>query len=450
MKRIPLRAVLAWLLGVCLCVALPAPARAGDDSAGGDDAPADWSLHFQATGIYQGYPAFHSPYQGPNSLSGGTQLRETLSATAFLGYRLPWSGGALYFDPELTQGFGVSHGEGVEGFPNGEAEKGGAATPVPNVARLFLRQIIGLGGPQEKIADDENALATMADIDRVTVTAGKFAANDMFDDNPYSHDPRSQFLNLSLSESAAWDYPADQKGYTDGLAVEFNQRRWALRGGWFLEPEANGRDLDPRFLKRYGAVLELETRHALWGEPGTLRTLVFVNRTPQGDYDDALALAAAEGAIPSTAAVRRDHWKIGAALNLAQAITDTLGAFLRLSWNDGRSEGWAFTDIDRGLAAGLSLKGAAWRRPQDTVGLGGALNGLSKPARNYFAAGGLGILAGDGRLNYAAEGGAEVYYAIGLARWVALTFDYQFVADPAFNQDRGPVSIFASRLHLAF
>lgn len=416
------------------------------------EAPAkDWSLHTQLTGIYQGDPGFHSPYQGPNSLSGDTQFRETISGTIYLGHRLPWQGGELYFDPEFNQGFGLSHTLGVDGYPNGEAQKAGFDTPKPNVARLFVRQTFGFGGEQEQVEDDLNQLAGSVDVSRLTITAGKFAVPDIFDNNQYAHDTRNDFLNWSLWEAAAWDYPADQKGYSDGVAVELNQKDWAMRGGWFLEPtSANQRDLDPQFLKRYGAVIEMEARHELWGEPGKLRYLIFVNRAPQANLDQVVVAAEATGTAANTVPFRTDHWKTGFAVNLEQSLTDNLGMFSRLSWNDGRTEGWAFTDIDRSVSTGVSLKGAGWSRPEDVIGAAAVANALSKPARNYFAAGGLGILAGDGKLNYAPEEIAEAYYSLSLAKPLTLSLDYQFIANPAFNQDRGPVSIFAARVHVEF
>src|SRR5580658_4787724 len=196
-------------------------------------APEDWSAHFQLTVVGQGYPGFPSTVQGADSLPAHGQIRETISGTAFFGGRLPWSGGELYFDPEFNQGFGLARTLGVDGFVNGEAQKAGFDTPKPNVARLFLRQTFGLGGAQETLEPDANQLGETVDIARVTVTAGKMAVPDIFDDNQYAHDPRTTFLNWSLWESAAWDYPADQKGYTDGLALELNEKDWALRGGWF-------------------------------------------------------------------------------------------------------------------------------------------------------------------------------------------------------------------------
>jgi len=440
--------IIGGALGVVL-VAMMASCRAAELEP---PAPAeDWSVHFQSTGVWQGYPGFHSPFQGPNSLPGGGEARETISGTAFLGRRLPWEGGELYFNPEFNQGFGLDRTLGVAGFPNGEAQKAGFNTPKPNVARLFLRQTFGLGGAKEMIEDGANQIARTVDVSRVTVTAGKFAATDIFDDNAYAHDPRTTFLNWSLWEAAAWDYPADQKGYTDGVAIELNQQDWALRGGWFLQPKiANERDLEPRFWRAFGAVAELETRHELRGEPGKLRFLVFANRAHMGNLEQAVALAAETGAAADIAAVRNYRWKAGFAVNLEQAVSDDLGVFSRLSWNDGRTEAWAFTDVDRSFSLGTSLKGTSWRRPNDTIGLAGVVNELSKVHRNFFAAGGTGILVGDGRLNYAPEGIIEAYYSYRVVEPVALSLDYQFIGNPAYDQDRGPVHVFAARLHVEF
>jgi high affinity Mn2+ porin len=427
-----------------LGIALTLPASAWADGA--DDAPPeDWSLHFQNTEVFQGDFGMHSPYQGPNSLSGNQQWRESISATGFLGRRMPWEGGALYFDPEFNQGYGLSRTEGVASFPNGEAVKAGFDTPKPNVARLFLRQVFGFGGEQETIKPDENQLGDKIDISRLTVTAGKYAASDIFDQNTYAHDPRTQFLNTSFWESPAWDYPADSKGYTDGVTVEFNQKAWALRGGIFMQPKiANQRDLDPRIWRHYGSVGEYERRYSLGDLPGIVRTLVFLNRADMGNLEQAASLG---GNIVAT---RHDRYKAGFALGLEQGLTADLGFFSRLSWNDGRSEPWAFTDIDHGVSVGLSLKGTSWGRASDTVGLAAAVNAITKAHQNYLAAGGTGILVGDGRLNYAPEGVLETYYSVQICDPTSVSLDYQFVANPAFNQDRGPVSIFGARLHVEY
>ncbi len=426
----------------------PPAAKVAKPPATDESVGADWSIHFQATGVYQGYPAFHSPFQGPNSLSGNTQIRETISGTAFLGRRLPWEGGELYFNPEFNQGSGFNHTTGLAGFPNGEAQKANSHTPKPNVARLFLRQTFGFGGEQETLEDGPNQLARTVDISRLTIIAGKFSIPDLFDANSYSHDPRTQFLNWALMDAGAYDYAADQKGYTDGIAVELNQKNWALRGGYFLVPKvSNDRNLETRIAKFGGYNVELEMRYALLAQPGKLRLLGFANRIFAGNFRETLANPAFGTDITRT---RRDRTKYGFVVNLEQAINDNLGIFSRYSWNDGREEIMSFTDINQSFSLGMSLKGTAWHRPDDTIGLAGVLNTLSPPQRDFTAAGGLGILIGDGRLNYAPEGIVEAYYNYRVAEPLSLTLDYQFFANPAYNQARGPVSVFSARIHLEF
>lgn len=427
----------------------PAPAPAAGDQAGGESGaavtPEDWSLHAQSTFVEQGNLRFHSPYRGPNSLDPAPRGRESWTGTLFLGRRLPWQGGALYFDPEFNQGFGLSRTEGVAGFPNGEAQKGGFDQPKLNVARLFLRQTFGLGGGQQPVTGDENVLADNVDADHVAVTAGKFSPTDYFDTNDYANDPRTDFLNGALWAAGAWDYPADAKGYSDGGAVEWVHPDWTLRGGWFLEPKiANQRDLEPRFWHSFGSVAELENHFSIGTRAGVLRSLVFANRAPMGSNDQA---AANGGDIVVT---RRSRWKPGFVLNLQQAVTDDLGVFGRFSMSNGHTESWAFEDIDRSESIGVSLKGARWGRGDDTIGLGVVQNELTQQHAAYFAAGGLGILVGDGKLSYAPERIIESYYRLQVVKPVSLSLDYQFVDDPAYNAARGPVSIFAVRLHVEY
>lgn len=436
------------VLALALSSGGQAAAAAASDTAPppGDDA--DWSLHFQSTGVWQGYPGFHSPFQGQNSLPGGGEGRETISGTAFLGRRLPWKGGELYFNPEFNQGFGIGQTAGIAGFPNGEAQKAGVRTPKLNVARLFLRQTFGFGGEQETIGDGPNQLAGTVDVSRLTIIAGKLSIPDLFDANTYSHDPRSQFMNWALMDAGAYDYAADQKGYTDGIAIELNQKSWALRAGYFLVPKvSNDRNLETRIAQFGGYNLELETRYVLFSQPGKFRVLGFANRVFAGSFRETLADPALGTDITQT---RRNRTKYGFVLNLEQALSDDLGLFSRLSWNDGETEVMSFTDISQSFSLGTSLKGARWGRPKDVIGLAGVVNTLSSPERDFLAAGGTGILIGDGQLNYAPEGIIETYYNWRVVEPVSLTFDYQFIGNPAYNQDRGPVHVFALRLHVEF
>lgn len=421
--------------------------QASDQTAAADNfTPEDWSFHAQTTFIWQGNLRFHSPYRGPNSLDPAPRGRESWTGTLFLGARLPWdSGGALYFNPEFNQGFGLSKTEGVAGFVNGEAQKGGFDNPKLNVARLFVRQNFGLGGAQQQIAADQNQLADVVDENRITVTVGKYSPTDIFDTNDYANDPRTDFLNSSIWAAGAWDYPADSKGYSDGATVEWVHPDWTLRGGWFLEPKiANQRDLEPRFWHSFGSVLELENHFSIGARPGVLRTLVFANRAPMGSNSQAIANG---GDIVVT---RRSRWKPGFVLNLQQEVIDDLGFFGRFSMSDGHTESWAFADIDRSTSLGLSLKGGRWSRPDDTLALGVVQNELTQQHRGFFAVGGIGILVGDGTLSYRPERIIETYYRAQLFKPLSVSLDYQYVVDPAYNSARGPVSVFAGRIHLQY
>jgi high affinity Mn2+ porin len=429
------------------------PPWAAPGSANGQPAlpeSTDWNVHAQTTFIASAYPAFRSPYAGTNSLLGGGQARQTWTTTAFLGVRL-WQGGEFYFNPELAQGFGLNGTLGLAGFPNGEAQKAGTAYPKFRPQRYYFKQTFGLGGEQEDIADAANQLPGKRDIDRVTVIVGRFAVGDFFDGNSYAKDPRADFMNWAMWSSAAYDFPADLPGYTRGAVVELNRKDWAVRAGVFEVPTAPNSDV--LTFKTGGAVVEFEGRYAILDQPGKLRLGAFANSGNTGNYRQALAI---EGADPTLdinnimAGIRHDNLKYGFYANAEQQIAKDVGLFARASWNDGQNEILSFTDIDRSLSGGLSIKGSYWGRPSDTIGVGGAINGLSSAHRDFLAAGGLGLLIGDGRLNYSNERILETYYAFAIDKNFTFTADYQLITNPAYNADRGPVSIFSGRLHGEF
>ena len=409
-----------------------------------------WNIHAQTTVLPQGYGPIHSPYAGQNSLPGRGQMQATWTSTAFLGVRL-WEGGELYFDPEFTQGFGINGALGVAGFTNGEAQKAGAPFPKIRAQRYYIKQTFGLGGEQEDIDDGPNQLAGKKDIDRVTVVVGRFAMGDFFDNNSYAHDPRADFMNWAMWESAAWDFPADLPGYTRGAVVELNRKDWAVRGAIVEVPSQPNSDI--LTFKSGGAVVEFEERHNIFEQPGKIRIGAFGNQGVMGNYRQALTLEALDPAQDINdvmASIRHVNPKYGFYANLEQQLVKDVGLFARASWNDGSNEILSFTDIDRSVSGGLSIKGSFWGRPNDTVGIGGAVNGLSAAHRDFLAAGGIGLIIGDGRLNYSQERIFETYYAYSVTKGVTLTADYQLITNPAYNADRGPVSVFAGRLHGEF
>ncbi len=409
----------------------------------------NWNIHGQFTFIEQGYPAFRSPYEGANSLSGASQAQNTVSATAFIGYR-PWDGTDIYVNPEITQGFGLSTTRGIAGFPNFEAQKASFPMPRFDLARIYVQQTFGLGGEQQTIEDGPNQIAGKEDISRITLIAGRLSVTDFFDNNAYAHDGRTQFFNWNIDCCGAYDWTMDQISYTWGAMVELNQKFWAFRAGYFLVPVVSNVDEFDTNFPNGEYIGELELRYSLFSEPGKLRLMAWVNRANMGSYAAALAEPIITPNYPDITLVRQVRTNYGFNANLEQAITADLGVFSRASWSPGLDEIIGWTDCDESLSAGAQLKGTSWERPNDRIGVAGVINGLSPEARAYFAAGGLGILIGDGALNYRPEKIIEAYYSYSLNTWSSFTFDYQFVADPAYNADRGPVHIFAGRLHLAF
>jgi high affinity Mn2+ porin len=409
-----------------------------------------WSIHGQTTFTDQYHPAFASPYRGANSLDPGSRGDETADVTLFLGLRL-WKGGEAYADPEVDQGFGLSDTLGVAAFPSGEAYKVGSATPYFRLQRLFFRQTFDLGGDVQNIDPDANQLGTTRTADNFIFTAGKISVVDIFDTNTYAHDPRGDFMNWAIIDAGAYDYAADSWGYSYGGAGEWTQSWWTLRAGLFdLSKVPNEKHLETGFAQ-FEMVAEAEERHHLFGHDGKVKLLAFVNRGRMGDYNDAIHLAEITHSTPSTALVRSYNSRPGGEINIEQGLTDNLGAFLRVSMDDGSKEAYEFTEIDRSISTGLSLKGADWQRPDDTVGAAFEIAAISHSARDYFADGGLGILIGDGRLqHYGLENVFETYYSAKLFKWFTTSLDYQFVDNPAYNRDRGPVSVLGVRLHAQF
>ena len=412
-------------------------------------APQDnWTVHEQFTSILQGHEPLHSPYTGPNSLFPGTEGRTSITATLFLGRRL-WEGASFYVNPEVIAGQGFSQTHGLAGFPNGEIYRVDNPDPKIVLSRLYYQQIWGFGTGTETLSSDQNQLGGPVPEIRLTMVGGKFSLVDFFDDNAYSHDPRTQFMNWALFTNGSWDYPADTRGYTYGFYAEYNQPRWAIRAASVLEPrEANGLSLETRISRAHGDQIEMETRYHRESHPGKLRLLAWLNHAHMGSYQAALAQAVSSGAPPDVAATRDYSQKYGFGVNIEQELTKDLGFFSRAGWDDGRTETWAFTEIDRTVCAGLSLKGSAWHRPDDTLASAVVVNGLSPDHKNYLRAGGTSFLIGDGQLNYAPEQIWETYYALRVYQHVTLSPDVQLIKNPAFNADRGPVVIGAIRVHL--
>ena len=446
-----------WLGAMVLLFAVAIPVARGQDGSAPDKVQDSttptlpngqtWNLHIQSTVVGQGHTSFSAEYTGANSLTPGAEVKDTVSVDVMGGVRL-WHGGEFFTDVLVWQGYGLSNTLGVAGFPNGEAFRVGKTYPDAAICRAFIRETIGFGGEKEAAEEAPFELGGKKDVRRLTLTVGHFSAKDIFDTNAYSNDPRSQFMNWALMANGAWDYPANTLGFSNGAAVELNSRAWAGRLGLFqVSKVANGLRMDWNVANAWSAVAEVERRYSPRGHAGALRLLAYDTRAHMGSYQDTLNNPALEENIGLTAAYRH---KYGFGINLEQEIRKNLGVFARLGWSDGKNQTYEFTDVDRTVAAGISLKGGQWRRPQDTLGLAVVVNGISAVHRQYLAAGGLGITVGDGALDYSAEAIVEAYYNWKIAKHFQLTPDYQFAQNPASNRARGPVNLVALRLHTEF
>jgi len=415
------------------------------------DVPEETSAKFQATYVWQRKSPFGAPYSGPHSLSPDREKSYSFTATAALGTRT-WTGGEVYFNPEVAQGVPLSGLTGLGGFTNGEIARTSGPNPTFYRARLFARQTWGFGDGSESLQSDANQLAGSVDRRRLVLTAGNLAVLDIFDDNRFSHDPRTQFLNWSLMTHGAYDYAADARGYSWGFALEYFHDASTLRAGRFIQPkEPNQLALDPRIFRHYGDQIEIERAYTLAEQPGKLRFLVFRNVARMARYQDALDLAAQTGGAPDINAVRTvERVKRGFGFNFEQEISSSVGLFGRASRADGQTETYAFTEIDRSLSGGVSVKGGAFGRAADSLGIAYVRNALSTAHREYLAAGGLGFFLGDGALNYRPENILEAYYSLNVAKDTLFSADFQRISNPGYNADRGPASVVSARLHYGF
>ena len=443
------------------------------NSAFGFD-PNNINIHAQTTWTWQGYPAFHSapgalvianpPFLG---FPSGGEAREIGEATLYLGYKLPWKGAEFWIDPEIDQGLGVGNSIGVGAYVNGEAFKIGSSEPYAKIQRVFVRQTIDLGGEKVDVPADINQFAQTTTADRLVLTFGRMSPLDVFDQNKYANNPKSQFLNWGLYYALPFDWGGDAWGYGWGATAEWYTGRYAFRLGWFdteksaiadNTPTSPDFGVDPTF-KQFDIMAEFEERHELWGQPGKFKLVLNLISANLGTYGNAItpantnsacaiALAGGVAGFPALACVRTYTQKVDAHINIEQAITPDIGIFSRVGWAPGYIEDLAVTDSNLFISGGVSITGRSWGRPADTIGIGYVYNRISQAEQQYLALGGLGSFVGDGQLaNPQAENVFEAYYNCALNASTTLSFDYQLFQNPGFNGDRGPVNLFATRIH---
>lgn len=405
-----------------------------------------FSLHAQATVIPQYHFDFQSPYQGTNSVLPHEPVRTSFTGTLFAAYK-PFKHTYIVFNPEVAGGKGLSKTLGIAGFPNGEIYRVGDPKPKPYIARFYIEQRFPLSSDVDTVEDDQNQVKEINSKNYISVVLGKFSLTDLFGNADFSHDPRSQFFNWSLMGLGGWDYPANTRGYNIGAMIQLIYNNWAFRyANTAMPTEANGPDLQWKGSKAMGQVFEVEKDNLFYKNDthfSTVHAGIFWNMAHMGSYAEALAA----GGVPDVTQSRqygRSKWGYYAALD------NTIGSFhpfIKTSWNDGNNESWAFTEIDASTALGFQLDGKAWHRSDDKLGLAYVQNNISNLHKEYLEKGGYGFLIGDGRLTYGPEQITELYYNMALWHHVYISPDYQFVINPAYNKDRGPVHIVSIRLH---
>ena len=414
-------------------------------------------LGAQVNTVSQYVPSFKSPYSGMNSLPYGHDYTQTYGV--YLGSQLAPTLQA-YLDAEMFRGSGeVNHGVGLGGFVNGDVVRAGSSNEPQTlyVARLYLRYFVPLGSETEKVERCMDQCPLEQPVSRWEIKVGKMSLSDDIDQNRYANNNRTQFLNYGFLFNTAWDYASDTRGYSFGFTTALVQPRWRLAFGVALEPNTqNGARFDyfnheEDVFRQIGYNLEFTLKP---NDAGTVvRLLTYLNTGRMGSYDAALALGNATSTPPDLHQVEKlGGTKYGFGLNFEQPIADggETGIFARLGWNDGHHETWSYVEVDRHASLGVQVSGVRWWRGEDGFGLAYGVNGLSSEHKNYLAAGGLGMLLGDGALNYGIEQVLEAYYRIQISKYAALSPDFQHIINPGYNRDRGPADVYSIRFRLSY
>lgn len=418
------------------------------------------NVHGQTTYINQRYNNFTSSYSGLNSLNAQNSMSYTWSGTLFFGARIA-PNTDVYFNPEVVSGVPFSGLTGMGGFSNGEATKANGAQAKFYSARAFVRQTINQEGEKIVLEDEANQITQTVSSNRVVLTGGQFSTLDIFDDSRYAKDPRIQFMNWGNMTYLAYDYAADARGYSWGLAGEWYLDNWVMRASRMLTPKSpNGRDLNWQIFNNYGDQVELERQHNIAELPGKVSVLAYRNKMTLARFSDATNYinqdpVARQGTQAINNVRNNMQVKTGIGIHGEQALTKDLGIYARAFTSDGHTETMSFTEADNSLSVGMGMNGTSWGRVGDSIGISMMQNGLSSYRRNYLQAGGVSYFIGDyaspsQTISYKPERIAELYYNLNLVKNVLFGINYQHVSNPAYNSARGPVQIYSFRAHAEF
>jgi high affinity Mn2+ porin len=420
-------------------------AAAGEEPVSQSLPDSNWGIHGDATLIDQKHGAFTSLRpDGQNSFSSRAENSYSTVIGINGGYRLG-DDTEFWARLETIRGIPLSDAGGLAALANNDMQRVMENRFVSYIAQAYLRHTWNIGGEVQLTEGDAMAFPRYSTPRNFVVSAGKIDLLSLYDGNDYAQKNDTQFLNWCFMTSCAYDFAADARGYTWGVNTELNWDDWSVRSGWFAMPRLpNQLEIDASILQHFGVNAEVERR---W-KTGSLKFLIYQGRMKLTDYTQYLNPLNPVTNLLNTP--KADEKRGGAGLNLQQAITDQLGFFARAFWDGGHYETMAFTEADSSQSVGLSLKGTLWHRAEDSIGLGLARNQINSVRQRYLAAGNMDLFIGDGYLHYGQESLVEAYYSLGLRQNLYLTFDWQRLDNPAYNQDRGPVNIYGLRLHGEF
>ncbi len=426
-------------------VEMATPGEQPEQKAEGQPSWAPKVLGLQFNGTYQNMPGFRSPYIGDHSFmtDGGRGHNITQTYGVYLGSQVLPSLQA-YLDIELARGSGLSRAQGLGGYTNADGSKSPSADPY--IARAYLRYYYSMSSETEKVERGQDQLPGEEPKSRLELKAGLLSVTDDFDLNSFANNTRTQFLNYSFTNNTAWDYAGDARGYTYGFVAALLQPKWRLALGLYQMPTtAGGNKFDEHLARAQGSNLELTMKP---GDASTvIRLLTYLNQGRMGNYSEAIALGRYISSIPDVRADdKAGRTKYGLGLNFEQPIADSgeTGIFGRLGWNDGHNESFVFTEVDREASLGVQISGIHWKRAEDHLGIAYAVDGLSSEHKDYLADGGLGMVLGDGKLSYGLEQILEAYYRVQIGTYVHVSPDFQYIINPGYNRDRGPVACIPS------
>ncbi|MDD5034454.1 MAG: carbohydrate porin [Methylococcaceae bacterium] len=431
-----------------------------------------WNLYGQITYISSwksAFPALYTNLNGStNSLSPRAEYSFTGTATFYLGLK-PWHGAEIQLVPEIISERPLSNLTGLGGvIQNFELQKSGSEDPTLYLSRVYLKQTFGLGGTRIQQTSDPMQLGGVVDSRRLVLTVGNFSILDFLDKNSFSGDLRRQFLNMAFLTYAAYDFAADARGYAWGAVGEYYHDDWVLRFAHITPPkDPNQLPVDSRIFRYYGDQLELEHKHVIRGQPGAVRVLGYRNHEYMGRWDDAIAAyqtnhrrnsttctdfnyGSNNVSAPDLCWARKPNEKMGIGINFEQRLADDIGVFFRGMYSDGQTEVYSYTSTDRSISLGALIKGDRWGRGRDTLGVGYAQGWLSSKHAEYLNLGGIDGFLGDGRIHYRPEQVVDIFYSLNVLSSLWLSADYQHIANPGYNADRGPVDVYGLRAHLEF